>query len=138
MTYPEYYVIDDSQILETTDISAWEESNPDVDAIPFGDWLDLPDWIEPQFDEPEDVRAVSHGGCNSGAYMPACTYHVALETMSNHGNDVLQYIEDQLGELPTVPHGESWSGLACFYLSCAVELWAHATVDLIDDLEVVS
>ena len=44
--------------------------------------------------------------------------------MSEHGDDVLQYLEDQLGELPQHASTESWSGIAVHYLSCAVELWA--------------
>ena len=56
--------------------------------------------------------------------MPAVTYHKALATMAAHGDDVLDYIENALGELPKPPDSASWSGMACHYLSCAVELWA--------------
>ena len=80
-----------------------------------------PDWITQDL-SPNDIAAILQGGCASGAYMPAVTYHQAIETMGEYGNDVLQYIEDALGELPQPDKGESWSGLACFYLSYAVEL----------------
>lgn len=70
-----------------------------------------------------DIQAIQQGGCASGAYMPAVTYWQALETMDLYGDDVLAYIEDALGELPPTPHDASWSQLACFYLSHAVELW---------------
>jgi hypothetical protein len=56
--------------------------------------------------------------------MPAVTYHQARETMNEHGDDVLQYIQDSLDELPKPRDDESWSGIAVFYLSYAVELWA--------------
>ncbi len=82
-----------------------------------------PDWITQELDI-ADIQAIQQGGCNSGAYMPAVTYWQAKETMNEWGDDVLQFIEDQYGELPQPEHGESWSGLATFYLSIAVELWA--------------
>ncbi len=85
--------------------------------------IDVPAWIDQDISF-ADVAAIVQGGCASGAYMPAVTYHQALATMGEHGDDVLQYIEDSLGELPQPPRDTSWSGLACFYLSCAVELWA--------------
>ena len=93
--------------------------------------MEQPNWIIEEL-TPYDLAAINQGGCASGAYMPAVTYSTALETMSEHGNDVLQYIEDAFGELPTVPQGESWSGIAVFYLSCAVELWASAHSHLED------
>ena len=86
-----------------------------------------------------EVIAIVQGGCASGAYMPAVTYHEAIETMSEHGNDVLQFIEDSLGELPQPNSGESWSGMAVFYLSVAVELFASSVeqelTDALEELE---
>ena len=87
-----------------------------------------PRWIDQDIN-PSTVAASLQGGCNSGAYMPAVTYHDALETMQHHGNTILDYLEDSLGELPTPPHTISWSGLACHYLSRAVELWAASIED---------
>lgn len=103
-------------------ISLW-----DFDHLECADLLDdgIPAWIEAGI-SPADVAAIVQGGCASGAYMPAVTYCKALETMGEHGDDVLQYIEDALGEIPAPRSGESWSGLAVFYLSYAVELWAGA------------
>jgi len=75
------------------------------------------------------VASIIQGGCASGAYMPAVTYYDARQTMSEHGDTVLQAIEDNYGELPQPQAGESWSGMAVFYLSCAVELWAHGIED---------
>ena len=84
---------------------------------------DVPAWID-QGITPCDVAAICQGGCASGAYMPAVTYWQARETMSEHGDDVLQFIEDVRGELTSVPEGKSWSGIAVHFLSDAVELWA--------------
>lgn len=69
-----------------------------------------------------DILAVQQGGCESGAFMPAVTYWTALDTMNRYGDDVLQYVEDVLGELPDVS-GQSWARMACTYVSAAVELW---------------
>ena len=81
-----------------------------------------PDWITYPL-SPADIAAINQGGCASGAYMPAVTYYDAAQTMAEHGDDVLQYIEDTYGELPQIKTGESWAGMACFYLSCAVEMF---------------
>ena len=98
--------------IDTTELDEMNETIEDA----------RPAWIEPV--EVYDIASIQQGGCASGAYMPAVTYHTAKETMNEYGNDVLQYIEDQLGEIPQPDSGESWSGMAVFYLSYAVELWA--------------
>ena len=90
-----------------------------------------PDWIEEPL-SPYDIVAIIQGGCESGAYMPAVTYFNASQTMSEHGDKVMQYIEDNLGELPKPPADTSWSGMAVFYLSYAVELFAHSHEELSD------
>lgn len=90
--------------------------------------IDIPAWIEQDI-ALADIEAIYEGGCASGAYMPAVTYWQARQTMNDHGDDVLQFIEDQYGDLPAVPRGESWSGIAVFYLSIAVELWASSVRD---------
>ncbi len=93
---------------------------------PIPENTEFPVWVQKDsIHDMCDIEAICHGGCASGAYMPAVTYYQARETMSEHGDDVLQFIEDYLGELPQPPKGESWSGMSCFFLSCAVEMWAH-------------
>lgn len=87
--------------------------------------IDVPSWIEQDI-TPNDVAGILEGGCASGTYMPAVTYHSAAATMAQHGDDVLQFIENHMGELPEIPRGESWSGIAVFFLSYAVELWASS------------
>ena len=90
-----------------------------------------PNWITKEL-SPSDIAAVIQSGCDSGAYMPACEYYTANQTMSKHGDDVLQYLEDMTGQLPTPPRDTSWSQLACFYLSRAVELFCEAHEHLAD------
>jgi len=90
---------------------------------PVSEFCTVPAWIEQDI-EVNQVAGVVEGGCASGAYMPAVTYCQAVETMSEHGDDVLDYIQESYGELPKPADAESWSGMAVFYLSVAVELWA--------------
>ena len=94
--------------------------------------IDVPAWIEDDV-SPSDIAAILQGGCASGAYMPAVTYHKARETMAEHGDDVLDFIQDQLGELPAPDASESWSGIAVHYLSYAVELWASTVEEEVSD-----
>lgn len=96
--------------------------------------LEIPRWIEEGLTD-SDISAICQGGCASGAYMPAVTYHIARTVMAVHGDAVLQFIEDTCGELPKVPGGESWSGIAVFYLSVGVELWASGILSELEDLE---
>lgn len=84
-----------------------------------------PEWITEDLDCSQ-VMAIIEGGCDSGSYMPACIYGQALTTMDDHGDDVLEYIDDTLGELPSPPKDSGWSQLACFYLSYAVELYCSS------------
>jgi hypothetical protein len=93
-----------------------------------------PDWIEYELTA-MDIASICNGGCASGSYMPAVTYHKALRTMSLHGDDILKYIENVMGELPAIPKGESWGGMACLFLSHAVELWAGDVMAQLESLE---
>jgi hypothetical protein len=91
----------------------------------------LPKWISQDL-SPSDIAAILQSDCSSGAYMPAVGYYSASQTMAEFGDDVLQYLEDVTGELPTPPHDISWSGLAVFYLSKAVELFCACHEHLAD------
>jgi len=93
--------------------------------------IDVPSWIDQDIDTAQ-VAAIVEGGCASGAYMPAVTYYRALEIMGEHGDDVMDYIESVLGEIPTPKSGDGWSQMACYYLSTAVELWASSVADEIE------
>ena len=92
------------------------------------DHLEVPAWIDPKITA-ANIASIIQGGCASGAYMPAVTYYEASQTMAAHGDDVLQFIEDAYGEVPSPPSNSSWSGHACFFLSTAVELWASSIED---------
>lgn len=116
-------------------MNLWNTDTPikEIDGLN----ITVPAWIDQDI-SPYDIAAICQGGCASGAYMPAVTYHDALKTMSNNGDDVLQYIEDALGELPAPKAGESWEAMACYYVSCAVELWAYSLESELEDHEVAA
>lgn len=97
--------------------------------------IDVPAWIESDI-SCANVAAIVQGGCASGAYMPAVTYHKAAQTMNEHGDDVLDYISNVLGEIPMPDQTESWSGMACHFLSTAVELWAASVESELESMEV--
>lgn len=88
------------------------------------------------FDLNEILGIASHG-CASMAYMDACAYYKANQYMSTYGDDVLEYLEDKdiLEHLNI--NKESWSGLACLFLSAAIESWCADVVNQLDDLFVI-
>ena len=93
-----------------------------------------PDWIAYPLTA-MDIASICQGGCASGSYMPAVTYHKAIDTMAEYGDEVLQYIDDVLGELPRIRAGESWGGFCCTFLSLAVELWAGDVMAQLEEVE---
>lgn len=101
--------------------------------IKASDHLTVPRWIDQDITL-QEIKDIVRGGCASGAYMPAVTYRKATATMGEYGDEVLDYIESALDELPRVK-GQSWSGMACKYLSTAVELWARSVVDELEEAE---
>ena len=91
---------------------------------------DQPDWLLSMggINEVCEIVPIYEGGCASGAYMPAVTYHTAALVMNEYGDDVLEFIEGNLGEIPAPKPGESWAGMVVYYISMAVELWAGCVV----------
>lgn len=109
----------------------WENEEIEVQSL----GIDVQPWIDWDITVGA-VAAIIQGGCASGAYMPAVTYHQANNTMHDYGDDVLEFIEEAYGELPEPPPGTSWSGRSCHFLSIAVELWATGVEDeIIAELE---
>lgn len=100
--------------------------------------ITVPDWIEQDITDATLLDIVM-GGCASGSYMPAMYYSQATATMSEHGNEVLDYIEQATGErLPDLLQqiardGDSWQGLQCGILAYAVELWASETLSALGE-----
>ena len=94
--------------------------------------IDVPCFIDQQI-TPATVAAILQGGCSSGAYMPAVTYWQALATMGEHGDEVMQAVEDSGWELTAdMITGASWGGIAVLFLSLAVEAWAHNVAPILE------
>lgn len=111
----------------------WNDDSPIRNRF---EGVKVPEWIEDTI-SPYDIAAIYQGGCDSGAYMPAVTYHVAMKIMGEHGDDVLDYLEEaglNLAEI-LAAHSEalSWHGMASLFLTCAVETWAVSVIEQIDD-----
>ena len=100
-------------------------NNDDVSIDTLG--VTVPKWLEYGL-TPADIAAINQGGCESGAFMPAVTYAIANDVMHKHGDDILEYIENDLGELPAATN-LSWKGLAVHYFSLAVELFCYNVED---------
>ena len=109
----------------------WNDEDPIADRF---EGIEVPEWIDSDI-SPNDVAAIVQGGCESGAYTPAVTYHEAMETMNEHGDDVLQYLEDTLGEVPDFPKDIGWHAAACHFLSTAVETWASGAYSVLENWE---
>jgi hypothetical protein len=95
--------------------------------------IEVPDWIDQEI-VVNTIPAITQGGCESGAYMPAVTYYEARKTMADYGDEVLQFIEHSIGSLPEPPKNSGWDSLAVHYLSYAVELWAFSIESDLEDL----
>lgn len=115
--------------IELTFTQCKQLINNDYDLRDFIESIEnQPDFIKEMgaIDSIAELQAIQGGGCASGAYMPAVTYHTAIEIMSNHSIEVFDYIESKFGEIPQPQKITSWSGLAVFYLSLAVEEFANS------------
>lgn len=110
-------------------MNLWEHHEPVTKYLD----IQIPAWIDQDI-SPYDVVGIYEGGCASGSYIPAVTYYTAMETMTEHGNDVFDYLEEVFGEIPQIPKGTSWCGVAMFFLSMAVELWVSLVYDDLVDL----
>lgn len=87
------------------------------------DLNELPKWWPDDDLRLSEISGIQQAGCAGQAYMPAVTYHLANEHMLACGDDVLDYLYDIYGETPQPKKEISWSGMAVFYLSLAVENW---------------
>ena len=114
----------------TEPTESWDDDTAILDQTSE---ITIPPWIDQTITSAE-VDSIVQGGCDSGAYMPAVTYHEAAATMSDHGDAVLEYLEDA-GMVPAIKPGESWSQYACTVLSAAVALWAAGVQDELESIK---
>ena len=122
---------------KTFDQMMWDDKEC-LQGRDLGNGFDLlvPEWIDPDITG-RTVAAIVQGGCASDAYMPAVTNHLALETMNEHGDAIMEYFE----WVGADPHSNGWvhdpwmpwSEMAVHFVSFAVEIWAHSTYDALSD-----
>ena len=106
--------------------------------------VSMPEWIDEEiltdvtdrYIDLQTVSGIAEHGCASGMYMPAVLYHDAAETMTEHGNDIVAYVDhvrsERCDEPMVIPAGTSWDGIAVLYVSSAVEYWCDDLVATID------
>lgn len=105
--------------------------------------VDLRDFVERVNDQPDfmsdtnfgmgidsigELQAVVQSGCASNAHR-SVFYYDANKCMSEHGDSVLEYIENNYGEIPAPKAGVSWTQMGSDYLSMAIELWCGNFAD---------
>ena len=85
---------------------------------------------------PADIASIDEHGAGSN-FMPAQVYWSAKAALQSWEDPIFDLIQDSLGEIPAPPNHNSWRGMACFYVSLAVELWAaQAHAELLElDIE---
>ena len=101
---------------------------------------DQPDWLVfmSRIDSIEEIASILEGGCASGAYMPAVTYHTANKCVNEHGEDMLEYIHNKcdlkLKDLVT-DKVETFNDLNTTICSMCVENWCYSFSSVIEILK---
>ena len=106
------------------------EKKPMSDTTLARTLITVPGWIAQDI-LISTIDGIVRQGCVPELYVLAVARCPALDTMSRYGDEILQFVEAALGGPLTIPAVSGWSALACQYLSTAVELWAAAAGDQI-------
>jgi hypothetical protein len=91
--------------------------------------LDVPRWVEVNTIGAA-VGIARHG---AGAMAARCCFYAdAMRVMTEHGDGVLQYLDDSgcVETIPLTPSTQTWCGFASEVLTVAVELWCAQFDDL--------
>ena len=94
----------------------------------------LDDLFGMSIDSVEELSSIIQCGCASNAHA-SVYYYGAGKCMAEHGDDVLEYLENSYGEIPAPREGSSWNSLASDYLSAAIESWCGNQAEIIDAIE---
>lgn len=81
-----------------------------------------------------ELKSIIQSGCASNAHK-SVYFHAATQHMAEYGDDVLEFLEGELGEIPQPKSGVSWGELASFYLSYAIKLWCSDFADALDGVD---
>jgi len=97
---------------------------------------DQPDFMsgEMGIDSISELQSIIQCGCASNAHRSVYFYDAA-KTMAEYGDSVLEYLENELGEIPQPEKGMTWSHLASHYLSYAIELWCGGFAGNLDGVD---
>tara|TARA_Y100000310_G_scaffold30979_1_gene29396 strand:- start:5156 stop:5527 length:372 start_codon:yes stop_codon:yes gene_type:complete len=94
--------------------------------------IDVPQWVEQDI-AVYDVASILQGGCASGAYMPAVTYVTAQRIMAEHGDDVVEYLDQAChGEYVLDVEKDTFCSFCVKVLSAAVDQWAVSVSDQLE------
>lgn len=109
----------------------WNNENP------VSEYVEVPRWIDQDITV-SDVAAREYA-CASGAYMPSVEYATALNIMNEHGDEIMDFLDETIGSgeilQGAVQEDVSWAGLAVRFVSAAVELWAVQVQDELEEME---
>ena len=101
--------------------------------------IEVPGFIEQDITA-QDIVTIVQRGCISGAYMPAVTYHVAVDLMTDYSDEIFDTIENAMGCPPadclSRTEDNSWAAMATRFVSLAVEIWASEKMHQIAEREV--
>lgn len=106
------------------------EKKPMSDTTLARTRITVPGWIDQDI-LISTIDDIVRRGCISSVYKHTVSSCPALITMQTFGDEIMQFVEDALGKPLIIFDGVGWSALACHYLSTAVELWAAAVGDQI-------
>ena len=117
--------------MTNTQYDIW---NDETEVREYG--IEVPGFIEQDITA-QDIVSIVQGGCASGAYMPAVTYHVAVDLMTDYGDGIFDTIEDVMGCPPadclSRTEDNSWAQMATRFVSLAVEIWASGVMHQIEE-----
>ena len=72
----------------------------------------------------QDVAAIYHGGCSSGAWMPAVTYYTAGRNIAENAREIEEYLDAAGIEIEKGAHDDIMM-VAVRMVSTAVSVWAE-------------
>lgn len=91
-----------------------------------------PSWLIHEIDL-SDVFSIYQGGCASGAFIPAVTYHIAEAWFNTHSEDMLQYVRDNDSNLVFNFNELPFSEFCTRICASAVEYFVFELVNILDE-----
>ncbi|MEE8598927.1 MAG: hypothetical protein V3S69_05375 [Dehalococcoidales bacterium] len=88
-------------------------------------------------DTVNNLQAILQGGCASGAYMPAVTYHTANLCMAEYHTEIEELLTEDGCDSEWVFNTatDSWACFASKLVASAVEVWVGQFADILDGVD---